>query len=187
MRQQELKADAGQTARVCADEALRLELLSRQARDQSMRHAMLFKYPPGVPIEPDDLSRWRAVDTENTARMKEIIAEHGWPGRSLVDEDGALAAWLLVQHADEDVPFQQRCLELLRAAVAAGEASARHLAFLTDRVRLHEGRPQVYGTQLTMGDGKLEPTDLEDPERVDARRAAVGLGPLAEYIPRSKR
>jgi hypothetical protein len=49
----------------------------------------------------------QAVDAANTARMKRIVAERGWPGRSLVGDDGAQAAWLLVQHADHDPAFQR--------------------------------------------------------------------------------
>jgi hypothetical protein len=44
--------------------------------------------------------------------------------------------------------FQRRVLDLLTAAVAEGESTPRQLAYLTDRVRMSEGREQVYGTQL---------------------------------------
>lgn len=159
------------------------ELMSMQGHDQIVRSTISVKYAPGVLIEPDDLARWTFVDRVNTARMKEIVAQYGWPGHSLVGEEGALAAWLLVQHADEDVGFQKHCLELLRTAVAAGEASAKHLAFLTDRVRVNEGKPQLYGTQLKARDGNWESADIEDVARLDERRAAVGLGPLPENVP----
>jgi hypothetical protein len=74
-------------------------------------------------------------------------------------------------------------LDLLREAVAAGEAFDRHLAYLEDRVRTAEGRPQLYGTQFTrvVLQYRYEPLPIEDPERVDDRGAAVGLGPLAGY------
>jgi hypothetical protein len=53
------------------------------------------------------------VDADNLAWLKEVVAEVGWPGQSMVGEDGAHAAWLLAQHADQDPAFQRRCLELL--------------------------------------------------------------------------
>src|SRR5262245_48201104 len=40
----------------------------------------------------------RQADEDNTKWLEEIIAKHGWPGKSLVGKSGANAAWLLVQH-----------------------------------------------------------------------------------------
>jgi Family of unknown function (DUF6624) len=124
------------------------------------------------------------IDADNTAWLKAVIDIHGWPLRSQVGETGALAAWLLAQHADHDVPFQRRCLVLLQQAVAAGEADAVHLAYLTDRVLCAEGRPQRYGTQFWHGPdgrGQLTAQPTEDPARLDERRLAVGLEPFVEY------
>ena len=111
----------------------------------------------------------RAVNAANTARMQAIVQACGWPGRSLVGDDGAQAAWLLVQHADRDPAFQRLCLELLNGAVRAGEADARHHAYLTDRVLLAEGGQQRYGTQFLVAGGRWQLRPLADPDRVDDR------------------
>jgi ribosomal protein S27E len=92
--------------------------------------------------------------------------------------------WLLTQHADADPGFQRHCLGLLAAAVEAGEATRADQAFLTDRVLLHEGEPQVYGTQLTRRGGKWVPDNLRDQDGVDELRAAAGMEPLAERLAR---
>ena len=42
-------------------------------------------------------------------------------------------------------------------------------------------RPQLYGTQFVYDEDELKPHPIEDPEHLDQRRAAVGLGPFAEY------
>jgi len=68
--------------------------------------------------------------------------------RVLVGTDGVRDAWLLAQHADHDLSTQRWALELLSKAVADGEANARHEAYLIDRVRMNEGREQLYGTQM---------------------------------------
>jgi uncharacterized protein DUF6624 len=151
------------------DTGLRAELLRRVAVDQEARRAV-------------DTEAMAAADEENLPWLKQVVTSVGWPGISLVGEDGAQAAWLLAQHADRDPGFQRRCLDLLTAAVEGGEAAAADQAYLTDRVLLAEGKPQEYGTQAIARDGRFEPRNLRDPEHVDQRRASMGLGPLAEYL-----
>jgi hypothetical protein len=125
---------------------------------------------------------WRRVDVRNTDRLREIVQAHGWPGYSLVGEQGAEHAWLIAQHSDTQLDFQREALGLLTQAVAEGDASPKHLAYLTDRVRMNEGREQLYGTQMCGAlDGRPVPWPVADPEGLDERRAAVGLGPFAEY------
>jgi hypothetical protein len=158
------------------DEALRAELLEMFRVDQELRHKWM-----AAGDDQEIASQIRKVDQKNTARMKEIINTHGWPGKTLVGEDGANAAWLLVQHADEARPFQKRCLALM-AAAGAEEVSQSDLAYLVDRVRVGEGQPQVYGTQFwTDENGRFGPQPIENEALVDERRASVGLGPLVEY------
>jgi hypothetical protein len=165
-----------------ADPTLRAELLHRRDEDQRLRGELVRQMNSDEGIDPALGDSVAAMDRRNTARMKEILSKHGWPGQALVGADGSRAAWVLVQHADQDLPFQKRALELLGAAVKEGQASGRNLAFLTDRVRKHEGRPQVYGTQTEVVDCRRVPYPIEDPDGVDRRRAAVGLGPLKEYL-----
>ncbi|MFI7465980.1 DUF6624 domain-containing protein [Nonomuraea sp. NPDC049646] len=159
------------------NDELRAELLERMRRDQEVRLSL----PRSGPVSEDLMERWTTVDADNTAYLKQVIDEHGWPGRDLVGDEGAQAAWLLAQHADHDLAFQQRCLELLRDAVGQGQAAPRHLAYLVDRVRVGEGRPQVFGTQYHAPDGVFQPRPIEDRDRLDERRAEAGLEPHADY------
>jgi hypothetical protein len=164
------------------DEALRAELARRVEADQAMRRAWPAR--PGDPVDEDELARLGNVDEDNTAWLRGVVAERGWPGRSLVGDEGAHDAWLLAQHADHDRVFQAECLDLLTSAVAVGEAPAADLAYLTDRVLRARGEPQLYGTQFwrgSGGDGELQPLPIADPDGVDERRAAVGLGPFADH------
>jgi predicted enzyme related to lactoylglutathione lyase len=148
---------------------------------------MTLRYASGQPMEPADVVAMSVVDSVNTAWLRALVARSGWPKRSVVGEEGAHDAWLLVQHADRDTAFQNEVLGLMEDAVAADEASGSDFAYLTDRVRIAQGRPQLYGTQARMSpDGELEPYPIEDSTRVDERRPAVGLPPLAEYLERMK-
>jgi hypothetical protein len=159
-------------ASAAVDAALRKELLA-MAREDQLGTLEADAHPPGSVAQPGGIGdAWPRV-----ARLKEIVAKHGWPGRSLVGEDGAHAAWLIAQHADFDPSFQRDCLERMRAAFEQGEATAMELAFLTDRVYEKEGKPQMYGTQGAFGN----PTPEEE-ARVDANRTAIGLEPWRIFI-----
>lgn len=174
-----------------ADWELRHELLARRQRDQGLRRRrMTFRVGPRgeMPAEAKAfMDELHEVDRDNTEWLKSVVLTRGWPARSLVGPDAAQAAWLLAQHADRDPAFQRESLGLLEEAAERGEAERSHVAYLTDRVLLAEGRPQRYGTQLTRSaTGEMEPAPIEDMDGVDDRRAAAGLEPLAVYLERSR-
>lgn len=129
------------------------------------------------------LRRMMQTDSTHTERLRGIVRDHGWPGKSVFGQQAAQAAFLIVQHSPSH-EFQQEMLELVAAAAEAGEAKRSDVAMLTDRVRTNAGQPQVYGTQFQIRDGRLVAHPIEDPSGLDARRAAVGLGPMAEYVAR---
>ena len=151
--------------------ALREELLARAAEDQRIR---LTNNPSIV--------EWWKIDADNAKFMRRVIDVHGWPGKRMVGSDGALAAFLLVQHVANDLEFQKKCLVLIEEAVAEGEALPAHAVYLTDRLLVQQGKPQHYGTQLQSLAGKQMPFSIEDEANVDARRAKVGLPPLEDYL-----
>ena len=124
--------------------------------------------------------RMEAIHIRNAARLRELIGEHGWPAEDIAGEDGAKAAWFIVQHAVGEPQFQRQSLILLRECAAAGHIPAWHAAYLEDRIAMQEGRPQRFGTQWmdSPEDGRARPWQLADPERVTELRASVGLGPL---------
>ena len=132
--------------------------------------------------------RMAAVHKKNADSLNRIVDDFGWPGSSLVGSDGAEAAWLILQHAIGNPEFQRKCLHILKDAAESGEVPAAQVAYLEDRIRVFEERPQRYGTQFDWdGSGTLSPHPIEDPERVDEFRASVGLGPLAEKIQEMRR
>jgi hypothetical protein len=167
-----------------ANPALRQELLERVERDQAIRNEWI-----KIGIDKADsafIARIQKFDADNTARMKQIVKQYGWPGPELVGNDGAEAAFLLVQHADADHAFQKEMLPLVREAYLAKKLTGQDYALLLDRVLVREGKPQVYGTQTKPSHewkGKQpELAPIEDEANVDKRRAEVGLPPLAEYL-----
>jgi hypothetical protein len=125
----------------------------------------------------------KAVHDRNAKRLDEIIQQHGWPGKSMVGEDGAHAAWLILQHAIAHPQLQRRCFPLLIEQVEAGEITAVEMAMFEDRIRCFEGRPQRFGTQFDWDEQLLmSPLTMDDPKLVDERRKQIGLRPLRDEI-----
>lgn len=127
--------------------------------------------------------RIKSLHERNASRLKEIIAAHGWPGISLVGEEAAKAAWIVVQHSVSDTGFMAECVPLLEDAVAKANAPGWQMAFLQDRVRTLAGEAQYYGTQFDVDeDGWPVPFPIQDPAKVNQRRARLGLNSLEERL-----
>lgn len=171
--------DRAADARLAVDSALRQELLTLAKVDQAEREGF------AAAAAADDtayLMRLLAADSARSLRLQEVVATlNGWPGASLVGEDGAEAAFLILQHSPSH-EFQKQMLPLLREAARRGEAAPQGVALLTDRLLIHEGKPQRYGSQFFVMNGKLVLEPIEDEANVDRRRAEIGLPPIAEYL-----
>ena len=166
------------------DPTLRNELLAMAADDHDVRSELVASGELFDGYHP----RMAIVHARNAALLEGIVDERGWPGRKLVGDDGAEAAWLVLQHAIAHPRLQRKCLLRLKTAAAAGDIPWSHVAFLDDRICCFEERPQRYGTQFDWdASGELSPLPLQDPHRVDEFRAGVGLGPLAERTEQLRR
>ena len=182
MSTRELAAADAFFARCADDPALTAELDRRLSGPATPLIAALDEWDEA----PPEARSLLAVNQANVARLATVIEQLGaWPGLRTVGADGTDAAWMLAQHADRANELRRGWLPLLEAAVAAGEADPRHLATLTDRVAAVAGEPQSYGTILLLADdGAIEyPLPIRDAGRLDQRRAAIGLNPVADDAP----
>ncbi len=161
------------------DDDLRQRLLALQHADEETRARLL----ENRSLFDGYAAEMEQVHTRNARQLMAIVDEAGWPGVSLAGEDGAAAAWLVAQHAIGLPDVQRRCLDLIREAVAEGEAPVWQEAYLTDRIRFNERRPQLFGTLLDWDEhGALNPWPIEEPESVSERREAAGLPRLEDAV-----
>jgi hypothetical protein len=169
------------------------KLLARPLGEQMVRTAMAWgegEMKDAPPLSPDAgaivKSRlWGAaaeLDQRNTEWLKAIVDKQGWPTVSQVGAAASAQAWLLVQHADADPPFQLKVLRLMEPLARGGEVSKRNYAYLYDRVMLKLNGRQRYATQMTCRGGRRAPLPLEDEAAVGRERAAMELDPLAAYL-----
>lgn len=124
--------------------------------------------------------RMEAMHRSHAESLRGIIARIGYPTVRKVGADASNAAWLIVQHAIGEPDFMREICARLRS-LAPEDADPRNAAFLEDRIRMYEGRPQLYGTQFDFDDsGVLSPVPFDDREAVNRRRAALGMNSLEE-------
>ena len=138
----------------------------------------------------------REVDARNTAFLKEVIKEH----KGVIFNPDIIGAklvgdcWLMVQHADADLPFQKQCLELMKQ----NNCPLGHIAYLTDRVMVNEAElkaeatnsdwkkiinNQEYYTQWHMYDGKWHIPPNVDWTKIIEKRKSVGLATTKGMFP----
>jgi hypothetical protein len=166
------------------NETLRKKLLEMIARDEGMREELAKTGELFIGYHP----RMAEVHRQNAKLLDEIVAKHGWPDEDIAGKDGAEAAWRVVQHAIDQPDFQRRMFAKLVEAAAEGRIERWQPAFLEDRIRALEGRPQKYGTQFDWDEnGEMSPyPEIEDPSIVNELRSSVGLPPLEQAIARQR-
>lgn len=160
------------------DTLLLEELLAMKRHDEEVR-ARLLNERRLYGVYDQEMQQ---VHTKHAHRLFEIVAQHGWPGISLVGIEGCRAAWFIAQHAVCTPNEQRSFLNSLNKAVEAGDAPKRLAAFLTDRIRYNEQKPQVYGTVLDWDETRQLSCEIEDLDGLDRRRAEVGLPPFDEDL-----
>jgi hypothetical protein len=121
------------------------------------------------------------ADSARTRWLRRAVERFGWPSRAAAGAGASEAAWLILQHSP-DTAWQGAMLPEVERLSRSGDIPPADVALLTDRILVHRGQPQRYGSQFSMRDGRLVPAPVEDLAGLDARRASVGLPPMAEYV-----
>jgi hypothetical protein len=168
---------------------LQKKLLKRSLLDQKYRNIYDIK---DTVLSKQLHHRQRKIDLRNQKFLKNKIKKYGWLGYEKVGEDGDNAAWLIVQHADNDLPFQEKCLSLIRETIAINQknpavrTNLSNYAYLTDRVLINKGKKQRYGTQYSpvYNGTSIENIifkPMESESKVDKLRNLLGMPPIAWY------
>jgi len=164
------------------DESLIKALLDMEARDQALRAELTANGELDDRYHP----RLEELHRTNASRLRQMIAVFGWPGFTLVGDKGAQAAWRVALHAISEPAFMRQCRDLMDLASHNGDVPRWQFAIIDDRIRVYEGKPQRYGTQLRGGPDGLEPYPLEDDSRVNSMRVHAGLPPLAQTLAKAR-
>lgn len=160
------------------DESLEKALLDMESLDQKVRAELTAAGALNDTYHP----KLEEIHRTNSSRLRQIINVFGWPGVALVGEKGSRAAWRIALHSITEPAFMRQCRDLIDRASDAGDAPRWQFAIIDDRIRVYEGKPQRYGTQLRYGADGLEPHPIENEGRVNSMRMQAGLPPLAQTL-----
>ena len=164
------------------DESLEKALLDMEARAQALRAELI----AGGEINENHHPRLVELNRANTSRLRQIIAVFGWPGHALVGDKGARAAWRIALHSYAEPDFMRQCRDLIDRATQQEDAPRWQFAMIDDRIRVYEGRPQRYGTQLRHGPKGVEPHPIENEARINSMRTQAGLPLLAQTLAQAR-
>ena len=168
---------AGQEPPAAVLAEARRQLAERGRTDQAVREGFT-----GGGIDSALAVAMARTDSANTAWLKDYVGRWGWPTAAQVGREAVEAAFLIVQHAVHDTAFMRAMLPAIEQAHRRGDLDGGAVAMLTDRIAVKAGHGQIYGTQLSLKDGRWVLDPIADSAAVDARRKRMGLPPLAEYL-----
>lgn len=148
--------------------------------DQRVRKA-LDGLQPETPEFEKAIALMSETDSVNILIIDSVLKQYGWLSPLQVGQRASAAPFFVIQHSD--IKYQEAYYPMMLAAVQRGELEASRFALLVDRIRVRNGLPQLYGTQLSWDreNNKWKFDEILDAEHVDEHRASVGLEPLAEY------
>ncbi|ALW84075.1 hypothetical protein AUC43_02550 [Hymenobacter sedentarius] len=195
-----LSAAGSAAAQTRFNPVLKRELDSLYAVDQKWRSLL---FDRRISRRPDSLAaalgvakerlgqyigrRMQQTDSANIIRVRAILKQYGYPGKSLVGEPTNEAAWYVLQHSDDIKHY----LPLVKKAAQRGELPFRLYAQMLDRQLMREGKEQLYGTQA-MGYSPLNPATgqrksqppfvwpIKNAAGVNARRQKAGFSTTVE-------
>jgi hypothetical protein len=164
------------------DESLEKALLDMESRAQAVRSELIAAGEINDAFHP----RLDEINRANSSRLRQIIAVFGWPGLTLVGDRGARAAWRIALYSHAEPDFMRQCRDLIDRASQANDAPRWQFAMIDDRIRVFEGRPQRYGTQLRQGPQGLEPHPIENEAHINSMRTQAGLPLLGPILAQAR-
>ena len=157
--------------------------------DQQPRH-QLVELTKVVTVEGrteliDSLIRVNDIVERNDAKNIKVvdkILKSGLPQG--LSEESYKTIWIVIDHAP--LEKQEQYLPLVEQMATEGYVGVDEYAILYDRVAMGQNRHQRYGSQLVQFDNaeamQLYVWPIEDVEKLDSLRSAVGLSSFYNYL-----
>jgi hypothetical protein len=131
---------------------------------------------------------WRMNETDslNMERVEAIIAQYGYPGKSVVGEKTNEAVFYVIQHSKKIDHY----LPLIEEAANKQELPFYLYAMMKDRSLMYNNKPQIWGSQAKGMNATNKKTGkpewkffiwpIQDPGQVNERRKKAGFTQTVE-------
>ena len=143
--------------------------------DQKIR--LSFNWPKDLKNKKK-ISRLRKIDDANYKKIIDLISVYGYPTSKLVGKKAMKSFWLVIQHQNRHPGLQKACLKKC-------DFGKSEVAYLTDRILVHENKKQIYGTQFKLKNGRYVLCPLRNYTHVSKLRKSAGLESLETYLKRA--
>jgi len=173
----QLLARVGSSPPPTPNKKLKQDLLKMATK----QHDALVEMVEKDKAKESDRDKLHKLYQDHALKLCELLKTNGWPTTASVDQDGVLAAFQILKSAGT-FELQRDLLPVIVAVIKKDPIQKREFAGLYDRLRVGAGMKQLFGTQAVTMNGFLVLYPVEDPAKVDARRAEFGLAPLDMYI-----
>ena len=127
-----------------------------------------------------DSNKLISINNEHLNTVRRIISDFGLPTITNSSHDAYKAVVLVALHSG-DVGFLENILQELKMANSSS-IEKRDIAYVTDKMRVIQNQPQLYGTQYKISaNGDMHYIEIEDPENLERRRVELGMESFEEY------
>lgn len=170
---------------------LKNEILELKEEDQKYRTTPteLENLAKNLHISLDSLMAiQQSIDFQNQKKVLLFLNEtnNTWLDIASVGTDGLGVLWLIIQHTDNDLLFQEKCLDAMKKGLIEESGIWLHYAYLFDRVAVNQNKEQAFSTQFEefIKDVNGKYIDIifkRNDKNADVFRQCIGLPSVKEY------
>ena len=90
-----------------------------------------------------------SVALDNQKKIKKLYSKYGYLGYDKIGKEYSKKFWITIQHADNNIKFQQKMLKELDTEIKKNNAEKSNYAMLEDRIAVNLNQKQRFGSQVT--------------------------------------
>jgi hypothetical protein len=126
------------------------------------------------------LEEMKIKNEEISKEFKDFVRDNGFPFKNIVSEEIYKASIALSLHLP--IADLKDMFEMINN-LDSDKFSLSDKAFFIDKIRIADGKPQLYGTQTRRSENnEICLVEVEDEENLEKRRLGVGLESMSEYL-----